>query len=138
MGARHWELFSGLAAAVLGLLSLAYVVFGPTYRYTSMTATVDGPVHTESGRASLAQPGLEPVTAIFLVVILAAVVGVAVGASLHSRWGGQVGLKLLWLSAVVLLGGAFLRVFSVGLYLLPVALLALLAATAGLMRATPA
>ena len=134
MGARHWELFGGLAATVLGLLGLAYMVFGPTYRYTSMTATADGPVHTVSGRASLAQQGLEPVTVVFLLVILAAVVGVAVSVSVHSWWGGQAGLKLLWLSTVVLLGGAFLSLFSVGLYLLPVAFLALLAAMAGLMR----
>lgn len=97
------ELLSGVAAAVVGLLGLAAALIGVGQRMT---------------------PGAAPL----LVALVMALVGVALGAYLHSARGLRDGRRLLWL-AVVLLGiGIGLAAASFGLVLFPALLLGLIAA----------
>ena len=137
--ARRIELVSGLAATVLGLAFLAYVLFGPTYASestsigsTSIGVGADGttPRTTTRESESLLEQGVHPVTWIFLGIVMLTVLSAGGGAIAHGLSGLRAGLIVLWLSAVLLLVGAILSIFSVGLYVLPVALLALTAAIA--------
>ena len=129
MNERRIELISGFGAGAVGLLGLIYALFGPTYRYLSVTTKSDGTTSVTSGTASLVerQP-LEPVTIVVLAALALLVVGVAVGAYLHSQRGLKSGRALLGLSTALLAFGTVLSCFSIGLFLVPGLLLALIAA----------
>ncbi|HEY3108941.1 MAG TPA: hypothetical protein VGL23_09325, partial [Chloroflexota bacterium] len=58
-------------------------------------------------------------------------VGLCLGAYLHAARGASFGLGLLWACALSVLALALLATFSVGTSLLPAALVAMTAATAG-------
>ena len=79
---------------------------------------------------NLLEYGVHPVTWVFLVVVLLAVLSTGGGAIAHALSGLRAGLVVLWLSAALLLVGGILSIFSVGLFILPVAILALVAAIA--------
>jgi hypothetical protein len=79
----------------------------------------------------------ELVAVAFLLTMLVCVLVVSVGACVHSRWGGWVGLVVVWISTGVLMFGAILAGFSIGLLLVPAALLGVLAGVIGLLRMEP-
>jgi hypothetical protein len=68
---------------------------------------------------------------LFISLMLLCVAGVAVGAYLHSRQGRRGDLWLLWGATALLAIGVLVSGLSIGLFLLPAALLALLAACLG-------
>ncbi len=132
---RRSELWSGLLATVLGIVGLAYAVLGGTGSFQSDTSQVstDGTVTrtTIAGTTSLAEHGVSPVTVLFVGIVLFCLAGTATGAYLHSRWEDRVGFVVLWICAALLVVGSLLSGFSIGLFLLPSALLALFAAMVG-------
>jgi len=132
---RRNELGSGLLATVLGVVGLAYAVLGATGSFQSGMSQVssDGTIirTTTAGTTSLAEHGVSPVTVLFVGIMLFCLAGTATGAYLHSRWEDRVGFVVLWICAALLLVGSLLSGFSIGLFLLPSAVLALFAAMVG-------
>ena len=105
---RPVELVSGLAAGVFGLLALGYnflFLFSSEEEYDRTLVT-------------------------FLAVVVSSIVGIATGAYLHGWRDIEVGWKALWLSTALLMLCVLVGFFSVGLLLLPAALLALVASVA--------
>jgi hypothetical protein len=134
MSGWQWaEMLCGLAAALAGLLALGFVLFGPSYSYASGGDTCDAngvctstpEVH---GTESLLQVGISSVTLVFLAILVACLIGVAVGAARHSRTGAGIWRALLWASTILVLGFIFLAALSIGPLLIPAGLLALAAA----------
>lgn len=127
---RRSRLLPGLIAAIVGLLGWLYALFGPTGQYASTEVRSDGSViSSESGWTSLwSEQDFHVVTVLFLLVMLVSVIGVFAGTVLHGRLGASTGRVVLWVSAIVLLLGSMLSLFSVGLFLFPGALLAVVAA----------
>ena len=128
MNYRRIELISGLGAGLIGLLGLAYTLFGPTYSYQTITLDSDGSTSITSGRASLLEAqSLQPITVIVLALLGLLVVGVMVGGYLHSRRRLNMGRLLLGISTALLGFGVVITGMSIGPPLLPSWLCALLA-----------
>ncbi len=141
---RQVEVVSGPLAGLLGLVGLTFALFGPTYRQVVVTAPVSSgngvprtATQTEMA-ASLAQQGLETITIIFLLLMLLAVLGVAAGAYLHERRGAGTGILVLAISTVLLWAGVLLSAFSIGVFLLPAAVLGTVALIVGSFAPRPA
>jgi hypothetical protein len=99
-----------------------------------------------SGLGRLARPDaaaseLGPaVVALYLIgigLVALYLIGIGLGAYLHAARGDTFGLGLLWACALGVLGIAVLGAFSIGASLIPAALVAVLAATAGTLDADP-
>ena len=71
------------------------------------------------------QPSLHPITVVFLLVMLLAIGGVAIGAHQYNRRGGSAHLSLLIVATLLLVLGTILSGFSVGLAFLPASVIAL-------------
>jgi len=132
---RRIELGSGLLAGVLGVVGLAYAVLGATGSFQSGMSQVssDGTIirTTTAGTTTLAEHSFSPITIAFVGIALLCVVGTVTGAYLHSRWEDRAGFVVLWTCTALLLVGSLVSGFSIGLFLLPSAVLALVAAVAG-------
>jgi hypothetical protein len=130
--ARWVESIGGVLAMLAGLAAVVYLLFGPGY--ASETCTIDSPgqppVCVTATRTLIEVNGATAIFDLALVVIL--VMGVGIGAVWHARTGQPVARGVLWGCAVVLLVFAILSGFSIGLFLLPSAALALVAALASL------
>ena len=113
------EAACGLVAALFGFLGLAYALFGPVYRFESSSG--------QSGTANLLQVGIQPSALIVLCILLLGLIGVAVSAVVHSRTGGSGWRIVLWVSTAVIVILTFLTLPSIGVFLLPGTLFALLA-----------
>ena len=116
---RTIELGAALLATLIGLTGLCLIVL------PDVAASELGPSgliwRGGLGPLGLAATGL---AAFYLI-------GLCLGAYLHAARGGAFGLGLLWACALSVLAVAVLGVFSIGASLLPAALVALSAATAG-------
>ncbi len=128
---RRIELVSGLAASVFGVLGWGCAIFGPAYHYTGMAVSSDGKTNSVSGATSLVQKGLKPIGMVFFVVVLLIVVSFAAGAYWHSQQGARAALMLLWALTALLWIAVVLGAASIGVLLLPAALLALVTVVAG-------
>ncbi len=109
----------GLGAALVGCLGLAYALFGPIYRFESSSG--------QSGTANLLQVGVPPSALLALSILVLGLIGVAVSAVVHSRTRGSGWRIVLWVATMFIVIMTFLTGFSIGLFLLPSTLLALLA-----------
>jgi hypothetical protein len=120
---RKLEATCGLGAAVVGSLGVAYALFGSLF---------------ESSAATVVQK-VEAVPIVFVIVgiLLLGPIGVAVSAVQHSRTGDNLWRIVLWVITLALVILTFLTGFSIGLFLFPSTLLALLASafTLGKRRA---
>jgi hypothetical protein len=122
---------------VFGLLGWAYAVFGPTYRYAGSAIRGNGRTTTVSGSTSVVQKGLEPPGVVFFVVMLLVVVSFAAVAYSHSRRRGKAALTILWaLTSLLWISGA-LSAASIGVLLLPAALLTMITSVTGSLARTP-
>ncbi|HEY7350662.1 MAG TPA: hypothetical protein VH599_20295 [Ktedonobacterales bacterium] len=146
IGGLQWiELLSGLAACLVGLLALGYALFAPLASYTSGsdTCTSDGvctrgpDVH---GRISLAQSGLSSEARFFLSVLVVCLIVVAISAVAHSLSGKPDWRAWLWVSTIIILIFVVLGALSIGPFIAPAGLLALVAAcfSLGARPTTPA
>src|SRR5258708_6578141 len=127
---QRWEAACGLLAALFGFLGLAYVLFGPVYRFESSSG--------QSGTANLLQVGIQPSALIALCILSLGLIGVAISAVVHSRTGGRGWRIVLWISTAVIVILTLLSLLSIGVFLLPSTLFALLASALsfGVRRAT--
>jgi hypothetical protein len=116
---QRLEAACGLVAALVGCLGLAYALFGPVYRFESSSG--------QSGTANLLQVGIQPSALIDLCILLFGLIGVAVSAVVHSRTGSSGWRIVLWISTTVIVSLTFLALPSIGVFLLPGTLFALLA-----------
>ena len=74
--------------------------------------------------------GLGPRTIVFLAVMLLSIGGVAAGVFLHAMRGTPGALAMTWFAAVLLVFGTIISGFTVGVFFLPAAILALAACVA--------
>ena len=128
---RRMEFVSGLTTSVFGVLGWAYAAFGPAYRYAGSIVSSEGRTSTTGGSTSIMQKGLGPAGMAFFVVMLIVVVGFAACAYLHSRRGFMGGLPLLWTLTAALWIGVAVTAASIGMLLLPAALLAAVTSVVG-------
>jgi hypothetical protein len=139
------ETFVGIGATAVGAISLGLLTFGPA------VYTHSGGSAIRAGSLNLWSQGIDSANVrVFLVILIAAVVSVAVGSVMHSLGFGALGVPLLWAATVVLLGAALVTLpgnttsivppalhsgtadsVGVGIYLFPAAVAALVAAVAG-------
>ncbi len=117
---QRLEAACGLLAALFGFLGLAYALFGSVYRFESSSG--------QSGTANLLQVGIQPSALLVLCILVLGLIGVAVSVVVHSRTGGSGWRIVLWLSTAVIVILTFLALPSIGVFLLPGTLFALLAA----------
>ena len=116
---RWLEFASALSGAAVALFQLYHIVFDPSYSFASSTG--------QHGQASLWQQG-DPseiqsigfVSTIFLIALVCAVA--------HSLTGNTIVKRVLWLAVVILIAYSLLGFLTIGLKLLPAALLMLVAA----------
>ncbi len=131
MTARRIELASGAASFFLGFAGWLWAVFGPTYSASGGSSTGRGA--TES--RSLAQvQDLASGPIVFLLAVLACLFAVGVGAYLHGSRRKSWGLPILVMATAFLIGSVVLSAFTVGLFIAPAALLAVVASVAGSER----
>ena len=127
---RRSELIAGVVAALLGVLGLGYALLGPTGSYSRSEVSRTGGSTTTTGTTTLLEwQGIPP----FMIIMFVLVIGVAVTAYLHSRHQTRLALALLWGLSLLVVGGTLLSMFSIGVFLMPAALFALLAAFFGIM-----
>ncbi len=107
---RTLEAACGLVAALAGCLVLAFILFGLVYQSVA----------------------IGPSALIALGILLLGLIGVAVSAVVHSRTGGSGWRIVLWVTTAVVVILTFLTLFSIGLFLLPSTLFALLASALSL------
>jgi hypothetical protein len=129
------ELLSGLAAGILGLLTLAFLLFGPTSRYIKSVTTCTSGFNS----VSCTSTGLDHVTtgaiqidlfpfSIFLLSVLALLFAViVVSASLHSLSGDVPWQACLWASTGLLVCLLLLTLRDLALALAPALALAVVA-----------
>jgi hypothetical protein len=93
MFARRLELGSGKAAGIVGLLIVAFVLFGPVYQTaaTSCTSGQAGTIcaPTQTGTATLAQVnhGYPPLALLYFGVLALVLLGLIVSTILHWQSG---------------------------------------------------
>lgn len=130
-GARL-ELIAGLASAAVGWLALALIAFGPLYSAAySSTGAPGGSGPSETVPTSLWAVGITGRAAVVLLVAAVTLALVAIGSVSHARWDANWGRLLIGLAAVVLSGIVLAGMLTIGPWLVPAAVLALLAWIAG-------
>jgi hypothetical protein len=115
--AQWLEALCGILTALLGLAALAYTAI--FLRGTSQT-NQGGVITTTPGRVEF-----RPVFVINLSIVALVLLGIGIGAILHSRTGSTVWRVLLMIATAYLLVFTVLGMFSIGTYLLPSVVLAL-------------
>lgn len=132
---RRFEAACGLVAALVGCLALAFTLFGPVYSFQSCSGNgtdASNMSSCQTGTANLLQVGIQPITLVALCILLLGLIGVAVSAVVHSRTGASGWRIVLWASTAVIVMLTFLTGLSIGLFLLPSTLFALLASALSL------
>ena len=135
MFSRWLELGSALAAGMLGLLIVAFVLFGPVYQTatggcaSNQAGSLCSP--TQTGTATFAQVnhGYPPLALLYFGVLTVVLLGLMVSAILHWRSGSSLWRRCLW-SATGLLVIVMLLGFDLWVLVAPSLLLALVAAIA--------
>ena len=108
---RRVEAILGICAGALGILALAYLLFGPTYSFSSSNG--------QSGTASLLQVGISPLTAGVFFILVCSFLVAATSACLHSRTGAWGWRVVLWLTLIPPGVLTILGLASVGLLIFP-------------------
>lgn len=121
---RRLVLVAGIASLLVGAAGLGYALFGPIY--SSLTCTTGGVC--SAGHNSLIDEGVDPRAWIYFALVALVIVGVAIAALAYhqkARFGTRSALSAL---SGILLFLSWLGAFTVGLFLIPAVILALLAA----------
>ena len=117
---RWIEFVCGPLCGILGLLALVVAFFGPGISYQRGTSSGA----TFSGVSSYAQVNGDVLP--YFVLFGLPLVGVALGATLHTQRGSSAGQILLWVSTAILMLLVGLTILSIGLFFLPSLVLALI------------
>lgn len=128
--ARWLELGCGLAAGVVGLAIIAFVLFGPIYQGAMCTTGSDGTVCTSS-TAAMAQVnnGIPPLALLYFWTLAGVLLSVMVSTFLHWRFGGS-GLRRFLVVTIILLIITAVAGIDLSIFMIPSILLALVAAFA--------
>ena len=137
MRSPQWiERLTGLAAGLLGLLALGFVLFGPLYSTSSESCT-GGPngstcSPTTYGSATFFEVNhsIQPITISYLSFLAVLFVSIAFLATWHSHSGGSVLRASLWVLTGFLALSTCLGMASVGVFFLPGLVLAVIASAA--------
>ena len=133
------ELISGLAAGVLAVAGIAYLLFGPVYSGSSEAAVAVAPGSTAPPAANVAsavstvstwgllEEGVELRVGAWLALVGLLALTIAASVYLHVRRGSMRAQNLLLGSSLSLLFLSLLGALSIGLLTLPSALLGLAA-----------
>jgi len=138
---RRIELTAAVACAALGVVAALYALFGPTIRVSTESAIAGDPaqgldavppdsVAITNQHRSMFEDGVEPGAAVALGVMAALCLLVVLLATMHGRSPATRRSTPIWAAAVALVFFTFVTGFSVGLFFLPAALAAILAALA--------
>ena len=145
---RRIELIAAAACAALGVSGALYALFGPTISVSTETAVASdttpgagsAPPETvtiTTDQRSMFDDGVEPGAWVVLAVMVGLSALVAVLAFVHGRSPATRRSTPLWGAAAALVSLAFITGFSVGLFLMPAALAAIVAAIAASMYRQP-
>jgi hypothetical protein len=138
--AQSMEEICGVGAGLLGLAVSAYLLIAPNqWIGQSSTCDAQGICHTVT-TGSPSPLVADPVGTLLLAVLPLAFFGLlALSAVRHSRTGAPIWRAWIWVSSLLLLLLSFLAGFSIGLFFLPSAALAVFAAvsTFGQARRAP-
>lgn len=132
MTRSQWiECISGLVSGGLGLLMLGVFFFGQGVSYQS--SSTDGT--SVSGTTSYAQVagGVVPILLLFGLPLL----GIALGASFHAARNVLAARIVLWVSTIILIIFAVLALLSIGTWLFPSVILALIASSLAMVFRRP-
>jgi hypothetical protein len=133
--ASRLELITGLLASFLGVgwfgSKLLFGISG-VRGYSDPTA---GPTSAERVTQPLQSFGALP--GLVVILLLFAAVGLGVGSYAHSQRGGLEHLGVLWTCSALLIVGAAFLVYSLGIVLVAIAVLALVASTAAAWAIRP-
>lgn len=136
--ARVIELLSGLAAGMGGLLTLAYLLFGPNSHYIKNTTTCSGgPASyscTSTGPDAVTSGAIHiylfPLSIYLLSILALLFAAIAASAVLHSRTGAALWQACLWTCTLLLAGMLLINGSNLALALSPALALAALASAA--------
>jgi hypothetical protein len=139
--ALHWmELIYGAAACAIGIAALVFLLVAPLYGGASSSSatscdstgnctTITTPVVHST--ATLLQVNGSSDVLFLLGLLLLCLLAIAVSAALHSTLQRGTWLVILWIAAVMMVLFTLLGIFTIGIFLAPAALLALVAAVLG-------
>lgn len=132
MRAIRWlELTSGLAGAAVGLVQLRHIVFDPIFSTSSSAG--------QQRQVSLVESGDIPlITVISLSLVAVVLLIAAASAIIHSQSGQVFWQRALWIAVGLLVAYSILAIGTIGLLILPAAILMLLAALFSLGTHAPA
>lgn len=124
---------SGILTAAFGIITALVVVFAPLYTQTTTTDAPSSPGESGGGRetvtsVSLWDQGLPPEFAVMLAVFTGVMIVIGRCAVPDGREHSREALILLWVAACALLASVAVTILSVGVFLLPVAALAVVTA----------
>ncbi len=128
MGVLRWfEAVSGVLAGLAGGAAVVYFLTAPTYSTAGCSIATPGepPICTTGTETLIQVNGAHAVVLLSLVAALS--LGVAVSAVWHSRTSRSGARRMLWFCALVLTLLAVASLPSIGVFLLPSVVLALIA-----------
>jgi len=121
------ESVAGIAAAVLGWTLLLVFLFGPVYATQTATIGPNGAVASPPRTVSLVEVGLEPRAGLALALAAVLFGLVFAGAVVHARTGRRSARAAVGLATIALVVLALLGAATIGPWLLPAIILAVLA-----------
>ena len=137
VGVRRATLACGFLCFLVGLLALAYDLYGPTYSYSTCSSSSTGPSSCASGTSSLVQTGLTETAAIFIAFVALVFLAVFVASLLVYLHRPIAGLLALGVALFLLAVSTFISGFSIGYSFLPSDLFAILALIFALRHPKP-
>lgn len=117
----------GSVAGFIGLAGWLFALAGPTGTSMSESVSADGTIVRESESSNLLSQDLSMMSITFLLLMLLAIVVGIAGSLLRGRTDGDAARITVLVSGFVLLAGAVVSGFSIGLFLVPGALLLVIA-----------
>ncbi len=127
--ASRLELITGLLASLLGVGWFGSKLLFGISGVRVYTDPMGGP--TTAARVSQPLQSLGVLPGLAVVLLLLAALGLGIGSYFHSQRGGLKWLAVLWTCSALLIVGALFLVYSLGIALVAIALLGLVASTAG-------
>jgi hypothetical protein len=118
---RRFEAACGLIAAVIGLALLIIIFLGLPFYYQTISSSGTG------SRVNAFPAGVQLLVFVVFGLLLLGLVGEGLGATLHSRTGGNRWRVLLWVSTAAMVVIPVFTLLNIGLALLPSTLFALVA-----------
>lgn len=131
LGGARLEIAAGVGSAIVGWSALALIVWGPLYSARTSTVGPDGVIDSAAYSLSLAAVGITDRAAVFLLITAVLLAVVAASALIHARLGFEWAHWAIAVASLALAGVVIIGLLSIGAWLLPALVLAILAWWAG-------